>query len=31
LPTEWRIDVVAIEVSPKGRVVRTELIQNAVS
>lgn len=31
LPTEWRIDVVAIEVSPRGRVVRTELIQNAVS
>jgi putative endonuclease len=29
-PSEWRIDVVAIEVSPKGRVVRTELIQNAV-
>jgi len=31
LPSEWRIDVVAIEVSPKGRVVRTELIRNAVS
>ncbi len=31
LPTEWRIDVVAIEVSPKGRVTRMELIQNAVS
>src|SRR5512136_1170218 len=31
LPLEWRIDVVAIEVGPKGRVVRTELIQNAVS
>lgn len=31
LPSDWRIDVVAIEVSPKGRVVRTELIQNAVS
>jgi putative endonuclease len=31
LPSEWRIDVVAIEVSPRGRVVRTELIQNAVS
>jgi putative endonuclease len=31
LPSEWRIDVVAIEVSPKGQVVRTELIQNAVS
>jgi putative endonuclease len=30
-PTEWRIDVVAIEVSPKGRVTRAELIQNAVS
>lgn len=31
LPLEWRIDVVAIEVSPRGRVARTELIQNAVS
>ncbi|MDM8000717.1 MAG: YraN family protein [Dehalococcoidia bacterium] len=31
LPSEWRIDVVAIEVSPRGRIVRTELIQNAVS
>jgi putative endonuclease len=30
LPSEWRIDVVAIEVSSKGWVVRTELIQNAV-
>ena len=31
LPSEWRIDVVAIEVGPRGRVIRTELIQNAVS
>jgi putative endonuclease len=31
LPSEWRIDVVAIEVSSKGRVTRAELIQNAVS
>ena len=31
LPCGWRIDVVAIEVNSKGRVVRTELIQNAVS
>ncbi len=31
LPTEWRIDVVAVEVATNGRVVRTELIQNAVS
>jgi len=31
LPSEWRIDVVAVEVGPKGRVVRTELIRNAVS
>ena len=31
LPSDWRIDVVAIEVSPRGRVTRTELIQNAVS
>lgn len=30
LPSEWRIDVVAIEVNSKGRVVRTELIRNAV-
>jgi len=30
LPSEWRIDVVAIEVGRNGRVVRTELIQNAV-
>ena len=31
LTSEWRIDVVAIEVSPKGRVARTELIRNAVN
>ena len=31
LPSEWRIDVVAIEVDLKGRVTRTELIRNAVS
>jgi putative endonuclease len=31
LPSEWRIDVVAIEVSLNGRVARTELIRNAVS
>jgi putative endonuclease len=31
LPLEWRIDVVAIEVGPRGRVVRTEVIRNAVS
>ena len=31
LPTEWRIDVVAVEVDSRGRVVRTEHIQNAVS
>jgi putative endonuclease len=31
LPSDWRIDVVAVEVSRKGRVVRTELIRNAVS
>jgi putative endonuclease len=30
LPSEWRIDVVAIEVGRNGRVARTELIQNAV-
>jgi putative endonuclease len=31
LPSEWRIDVVAIEVGPRGQVVRAELIQNAVN
>jgi putative endonuclease len=30
-PSEWRIDVVALEVSPRGRVIRTEHIQNALS
>lgn len=30
-PSEWRIDVVALEFSPRGRVIRTEHIQNAVS
>jgi putative endonuclease len=31
LPLEWRIDIVAVEVGRNRRVVRTELIQNAVS
>ena len=31
LPSEWRIDVVAIEVGPRRCVVRTEVIRNAVS
>jgi putative endonuclease len=30
LPTSWRIDVVAIELDPKKRVSRIELIENAV-
>ena len=30
-PSEWRIDVVAVEVTRRGQVVRTELIQNAVT
>jgi len=31
LPPLWRIDVVAIELSPKGKPSRIELIENAVS
>ena len=27
---EWRIDVIAIEVDPRGRVTRLELMENAV-
>ena len=30
LPTSWRIDVVAIELSPRGKPSRIELIENAV-
>ncbi|RLC68933.1 MAG: YraN family protein [Chloroflexi bacterium] len=30
LPPWWRIDVVAVELGPKGRVSRVELIENAV-
>ena len=30
LPTEWRIDVVAVEVDSSGRVARLEIIENAV-
>ena len=30
LPQLWRIDVVAVEMSPKGRPSRIELIENAV-
>lgn len=29
LPSQWRIDVVAVEVDRAGKVTRTELIQNA--
>jgi len=31
LPPLWRIDVVAIELDPKGKLSRIELIENAVS
>lgn len=31
LPSLWRFDVVAIEVTPEGQVSRLELIQNAIS
>ena len=31
LPALWRIDVVAIELNPKGKPSRIELIENAVS
>lgn len=30
LPPSWRIDVVAIEIDPKGNTQRIELIENAV-
>ena len=30
LPSQWRIDVVAIELDPKGKLSRIELIENAV-
>ncbi|MCK4697204.1 MAG: YraN family protein [Dehalococcoidia bacterium] len=31
LPPSWRIDVVALELGPKGKVSRLELIENAIS
>ena len=31
LPPLWRIDVVAVELNPKGELLRIELIENAVS
>ncbi len=31
LPPDWRIDMVAVEVDRSGRVVRTNLVRNAVS
>ena len=31
LPPFWRIDVVAVELTPRGRILRLELIENAVS
>jgi len=30
LPEQWRIDVVAIELTPEGKTTRIELIENAV-
>lgn len=30
LPSLWRIDVVAVELAPKGKLSRVELIENAV-
>ncbi len=30
LPSEWRIDVVAIEINSAGKIARIELIENAV-
>lgn len=30
LPPNWRIDVVAVELEPDGKLVRLELIENAV-
>lgn len=31
LPSSWRIDVVAIELTPEGKICRWELIQNALA
>jgi putative endonuclease len=31
LPSSWRIDVVALELGPRGEVSRFELIENAIS
>jgi len=31
LPLSWRIDVVVVELNPKGKLSRIELIENAVS
>ena len=31
LPSSWRIDVVALELGPKGQISRLELIENAIS
>ena len=31
LPENWRIDFVAVELDPKGKTTRIELIENAVS
>ena len=31
LPSSWRIDIVAIELGPKRKVARLEIIENAIS
>jgi len=31
LPLSWRVDVVAVELGPKGEVSRLELVENAIS
>ncbi len=31
LPESWRIDFVAVELDPKGKTTRIELIENAIS
>ncbi|MCK4262558.1 MAG: YraN family protein, partial [Dehalococcoidia bacterium] len=31
LPPSWRIDVVAVELDPKGKASRIELIENAIT
>lgn len=30
-PPDWRIDVVAVEISPRGKLLRLEVVENAVT